>query len=173
MSIETQVAIVGLLLSALTFLLGQYFGHRSSRASIGEPILVSMLNEFRSPEFKAKQFWVTTELKSFSPCSPYALPKDHRFDVLSVCHFFDLLGALAANKVVPEKLVLSFMGGAMQRVWEAVEPYVQQHRKQYYNDYQFYFSEFYLRSKRYDLEAMRRKSVLRWDRLKRVAANPK
>jgi len=91
------------------------------------PILIDMLREYRSADFKRHYRYIADDLRK--ECDPEQtgytnLPVTAAIHVLPVSHFFDNLGLLVAHGIINEELVLSFMGESIEFAWLVLEPYI-------------------------------------------------
>jgi len=114
------------------------------------PILIDMFSEFRSPKFKRHLYYVTQRLsKEHNSKKGFQnLPEPARTHVITVSHFFDNLGVIVANKIVDEKLVISFMGESIYSAWQALEPFIKRERELRNSEYQEYFEDLVVRVKK-------------------------
>jgi len=94
------------------------------------PVTIDMFREFRSLEFKQHLYYVLFKFPSINQPDKgiHGLPEETRNHVLEVCHFFDNLGVMVANKAVDEKLIISFLGGTALKTWEIIYPYIMAER---------------------------------------------
>ena len=131
-----------------------------SKSSYSTRLLLDMINEFRSAEFRKHRFFIKNKLSNnYEPIKGYYEIKneEHRRSVTTVSHFFDLLGLLVNDKYIDEKVILKYMGEAIIDMWEILEPYIHYERNRNIRDYQKYFEGLTKKAKEVDISKLRRK----------------
>jgi hypothetical protein len=95
------------------------------------PVLVDLLQEFRSRDFQAAEDYVLNKLATENdPLSGTTeLPDAPRMAVNYVASFFTALGALAHYQMVDEEIVVAHFGFRARRAWNALEKYIDQERQ--------------------------------------------
>jgi hypothetical protein len=117
-----------------------------ARKALQMPVLVDMLHEFRSRDFKRAQRRVYTELRVPVPENGFdGLDRGLRADVLYVSHFYDNVGLLVEASSVDEKLVIRFLGTSAVWSWEALAPFISRQSEISGTQYQQCFKTFVAR----------------------------
>lgn len=90
------------------------------------PVLIIMLNEFRSDRFNSHYEFVCRRLREEN--DPAAgirgMSAEAREAVYDVAYYFQTLGTLAQLGILEERQVVAVMHHRIIRVWESLEPYV-------------------------------------------------
>jgi hypothetical protein len=83
-------------------------------------IIISLSNEFRSPEFVSSRDYMLNRLpKGHSPeIGIVSLPEKTRERVLRVGGLFDDIGKLVAFRVIDERIVICSVGPTVIRTWK-------------------------------------------------------
>jgi len=114
------------------------------------PVVLNVFSQFRSQEFFEAQQYVLYQLnKDFPEAAAYtALPLEARSQVRAVAGLYDDLGKLVAHGIVKEELVIGSNGIHARRIWEAVEPFVLEERRQRKSNLWIYLEDLAYRSTR-------------------------
>ena len=149
------IAIAALLISLISAIKQLTIAQQANTLST----VVTILKEYRSPEFKEKIFYIHKKLKKNHQPEDglWAIPESDRETVLSVCHLCDTLGALVVHDIVSEKLIISYIGGSIDALWKSLEDYIKNERKIRNSDYQQYFEHLVSRIRKLDPEKIRQK----------------
>ncbi|WP_406481300.1 hypothetical protein [Streptomyces sp. NBC_01615] len=113
------------------------------------PIIIDMFKETRSPDFLRSVEYIRTEL---GPQHPHRdgyrnLPPEPREHIRRVGQFYDDVGKLVAHGVVDEHLVLGSYSVNVQRMWEALSPYIYNERARHGTLTMTYFEDLAARAK--------------------------
>jgi len=93
------------------------------------PVISEMFNEVRSAEFRAHLGRLATDSPGDPPDEGFgALPEPWRESAYAVSYFYDYLGALAANRIVDDRLIIAATGTHIVRTWEVLRPYIESER---------------------------------------------
>lgn len=94
------------------------------------PVIIDMFQETRSPEFLRSVEYIRSELAAAHPPGDgyRHLPPEPKEHIRRVGMFYDDVGRLVAHGVVDERLVLGAYHRNVQRMWEALSPYVYNER---------------------------------------------
>ena len=114
------------------------------------PVVLNVFSQFRSQEFFEAQQYVFYQLnKDFPEVAAYtALPLEARSQVRAVAGLYDDLGKLVAHGIVKEELVIGSNGMHARRIWEAVEPFVLEERRQRKSNLWIYLEDLAYRASR-------------------------
>jgi hypothetical protein len=95
------------------------------------PVLVDLLQEFRSRDFQEAEHYVLNRLAAETDPSSGSteLPVDPRLAVNYVASFFTSLGALVCHRMVDEEIVVAQFGFRARRAWCVLEKYVDRERQ--------------------------------------------
>jgi hypothetical protein len=97
------------------------------------PIIAEVFDRFRESDFKQHLGYVSTELWEQHPPTkgiPFDdLPEEARRHATPVASFFGLVGMLAANGMISDLMVASYMGRSIVRAWTHLEPYIRNERE--------------------------------------------
>lgn len=122
------------LVSALVASLSAYYSHQAvkqARISNGVAVLAHFLREFR--ELEPERRYVLRELKKFESSAATTglsdLPEEARTSATRVAYYLDGLGLLVSNELVDEKQITTFLGGAIERQWQALRPFIEAERR--------------------------------------------
>lgn len=116
---------------------------RIAKRALEMPVLVDMLHEFRSPDFKRRQDRLYRELPGRNPSDGFdGLPADLRADVLYVSHFYDHIGLLMRSSAVEKDDIARFLGGSAASAWKHSKPFIRRQREITGEPYQQYFEGF-------------------------------
>ena len=165
MSIELVLSIAALATSILAFGISTSLTvqrNRSARNSSLAPITVNLFNEYRSQPFKESLHFVVATLPNEHPASGvgfYGLPYEERLHVVRVSQFFDHMGHLVANGFVDERIVASFLGDTVLRVWSVLSEYIDEEEKIRGDEYQVFFRYLASRVSRADPRKTRARQV--------------
>jgi hypothetical protein len=106
------------------------------------PIISDIFKETRSEPFMESMAYIRDRLAELPADNGYRyLPGEGRVHIRRVGLFFDDIGKLVAHHIVEENIVLGAYGGAIQRIWDIVAPYVYSERQKYNNMTMFYFED--------------------------------
>ena len=94
--------------------------------------LVDLLREFREPSFTITRHKIKKTLFDENPNNGNGFAaireEELRLQVIAVVHYFDQLGLLVSEKLILAKDVSRFMGKAVEDMWKALLPYIQEER---------------------------------------------
>jgi hypothetical protein len=126
--------LAALATSVLALIVSGGIAHRQSkmmRHGNELPVLVDLLQEFRSAKFQAAEDYVLHRLTGEHDPSSGAigLPVGPRQAVNYVVSFFTSLGALVCHQMVDEKIVVVQFGFRARRAWKVLERYIDQERQ--------------------------------------------
>jgi hypothetical protein len=95
------------------------------------PVLVDLLQEFRSREFQTAEHYVLNKLATeHDPWSgTTTLPDDPRHAVNYVASFFTSLGTLVSHSMVDEDMVVAQFGFRAHRAWNVLVTYIDRERQ--------------------------------------------
>lgn len=100
------------------------------------PVMASLIDEFRSPNFHKSLLHLLEAMGSRSPRGGFdRLPRPLRNDAYKVCYLFEYLGALIAYGLVNEDVLLSLMATPIMQVWTVMKPFIDSEREHRANDY--------------------------------------
>lgn len=122
-----DLAAISLVLSLLALASSIFFGTwqlRLSRHANSVPVLIGMLQEWRSPEFASHRDYIAHELPPVA-IALTKLPEPALSHARPVAHFFDNLGVLVRHNVIDEAVVLSYLGRAVVFYWERLRPFIE------------------------------------------------
>jgi len=122
-----DLAAISLVLSLVALASSIFFGTwqlRLSRHANSVPVLIGMLQEWRSPEFAMHRDFVANQLPE-PPVALTSLTEPALTHARSVAHFFDNLGVLVRHNVIDEAVVLSYLGRAVLFYWGRLEPFIE------------------------------------------------
>ncbi|MER6514628.1 hypothetical protein ABT158_47995 [Nonomuraea sp. NPDC001636] len=121
------LSVLALVVSSITAL-KQYAMMRHANEV---PILVDLMQEFRTDEFQQSETYVIERLAAeHDPdlgCS--RLPDEPRLAVNAVTAFFSGFGALVAMRMADDALVVPLIGYRANRAWIALEPFIRRERE--------------------------------------------
>lgn len=117
--------LITLVVAIIALLISGYVAYRQiklTKLSNSYPVVSEMFKEFRSLEFKEHLNYVTnTFLKDNKvELGINNLPEEVKSHVKIVSHFFDHLGVMVANNVADKNLVICYLGGAAEEVWNVL-----------------------------------------------------
>jgi hypothetical protein len=141
------MAVAAFVLSVIALLLSSMIALRQLRLSEKAmllPVMVDVLREFRSSDFKRRQTCVYEHLLCEAPSGEGfdGLPPEIRADALFLSHFYDNVGLLTAAKVADWQPLVAFLGGSAVHAWKLLGPYIEEERKNRKSDYQQFFEDF-------------------------------
>lgn len=98
---------------------------KNVRKSNSLPVLSELSREWRSPELRSHSARLLTDLPTRSAEEGFdGLPEDTRESAYEWGYFCEYLGMLIASDLVPEELIISFMGTQIVQVWHALTPFI-------------------------------------------------
>lgn len=121
---------------------------RTSEKAVLLPVMVDVLREFRSSDFKRRQASVYEHLSGEAPSGEGfdGLGPELRADALFLSHFYDNIGLLTAAKVADLQPLVAFLGDSAVHAWKLLEPYIIEERQNRESDYQQFFEDFVARA---------------------------
>jgi hypothetical protein len=133
----TSIASVVIALAAVCIAWFQIrTGVKSTQRSNTLPVMSSLIDEFRSPDFHQSLLHLLEEMGSRAPDGGFdRLPRKLRNDAYKVCYLFEYLGALVAYGLVNEDILLSLMATPIKQVWTVMKPVIDGERKHRTDDY--------------------------------------
>jgi hypothetical protein len=139
------VSIGALATSAVTSLRQLRLAHNSNVL----PIIIEMFKETRTVDFLRAVEYIRSELAAqHAPTDGYRhLPVEPRDHIRRVGQFYDDIGKLVAHGVVDERLVLGSYSVNVQRMWEALAPYVYNERARHGTLTMTYFEDLAARAR--------------------------
>ncbi|HEX5924867.1 MAG TPA: hypothetical protein VFY45_13625 [Baekduia sp.] len=128
--------MVTAILSAIALIVSVATAWRQSRQGARAtllPVVVDVLREFRSTEFKCHQAMLRRV-----PCDPLdetvgfegIADPDVRESARYVSHFYDNVGLLIASGIATPEPIVAFLGNTANRAWETLCPYIKTAREQ-------------------------------------------
>jgi len=94
------------------------------------PALSEVSQEWRSPELRASCVRLLAGLDGRPADGGFdGLPDDLRDSAYEWSFFCEYLGMLIASDLVPEELIISFMGTQIMQVWHALTPHILSERR--------------------------------------------
>jgi hypothetical protein len=105
---------------------------RAAKDGYALPVVLNVFSTFRTESFVDAERYVLHQLGSDFPNPiPYSdLPMSARSYLWKVAGLYDDLANLVAHGVVSEALVVGSRGNTVIRVWEVLQPFVEQDRQQ-------------------------------------------
>jgi hypothetical protein len=95
------------------------------------PVIMDLLNEFRSVEFNERYEYVCARLQQdHSPSEGVTgLPREARSAVYDVVYFYQLFATLVGLGILDEKPIIAVLNHRIVRVWQAVKPFALRERE--------------------------------------------
>lgn len=149
--ITIEIEQFALILSFIALLISVLIGYHeinTSKKANALPVLIDLVREFRSMEFKKARQYVINDLEK--ECNPkdgyWDLKEQSRINVLKVSNFFDNVGILVAFKIADEDIIISYWGNSILTVWTKLYPYLKNERlnrlkRNQHGEYQEYFED--------------------------------
>src|SRR5437867_1164734 len=92
------------------------------------PVVLGLLGEFSAT--RAERYFIAHGLSLYkASAGVWGLPDEEREQVLRVLHYLDHLGFLVDQKLADEKAIGAFIGDAIIKLWESLEPYIRAERE--------------------------------------------
>ncbi|WP_369240910.1 hypothetical protein AB5J56_41080 [Streptomyces sp. R21] len=113
------------------------------------PIIIELFKETRTTEFLRSVEYIRSELAAqHAHADGYRhLPVEPREHIRRVGQFYDDIGKLVAHGVVDERLVLGAYSVNVQRMWQALAPYIYSERAQHGTLTMTYFEDLAARAR--------------------------
>jgi hypothetical protein len=151
-------AAASLVLSVLALFVSVAIAVRQLRAAHNSnsiSVMLELFGEYRSPEMLQARTVVLERLPSLkrheTELGWASLPTDVRDSALRTSHFFDNVGILVANDLIPPDPMIAFFGGSALNCWERMLPYISEERAKWGTPlYQAYFELFVSMTKKRD-----------------------
>ncbi|MGD1225653.1 hypothetical protein AB9Q10_45375 [Streptomyces krungchingensis] len=126
--------VLAIAISVSAVLASMWFGARQvqiARQANYIPALMDLLAEFRSAELHEQYAYVCRDLnREHAPDGGLrGLPPDAKAAVYNVAYFFQTLAGLYALGVIDETAAIVMARGRIAKVWQAIEPFVEQERR--------------------------------------------
>lgn len=157
--------LLALVISVIALSVSVVMGRRQlklARDSHLLPIISDIFKETRSEPFLESMAYIRDRLAELPADNGYRhLPGDARLHVRRVGLFYDDIGKLVAHSIVEEDIVLGAYGGAIQRIWDIIAPYVYSERQKYNNMTMFYFEDLASRAGANTMRAVHGRLALR------------
>jgi hypothetical protein len=94
------------------------------------PVVAAIFNEARSAEFRSHVNRLLTEDPHAGPSDGFdALPEAWRESAYAVAYYYDYLGALAANRLIDERIIIGVTSTRLMQVWAAIFPFIVNERR--------------------------------------------
>ncbi|MCL6293674.1 DUF4760 domain-containing protein [Jejuia spongiicola] len=88
---------------------------------------MELMKEYRSDKFRQRRLLAKT--LSNPDIIFYDLPNEKQDEIIQLSHFFDNLGFLVWNKMIPKKIVDDFIGENIDEFWQLLSPIIQKRRE--------------------------------------------
>jgi hypothetical protein len=103
--------------------------HAAERSRV-LPVISEALREWRSPEIIAHRRRLINLTGLTPPEGGFEeLPAEIRESAYSWCYYCDTLGQLALYKIVPEEIIIGYIGTQLIQVWCIMEPFILKERE--------------------------------------------
>ncbi len=98
---------------------------RLQRESNHMPVILEIVDGFRSPAFQADYDYIRTKLQvNYTPSVGISgLPLEVRRKLFNVCYLFHAVAFICALEAVDERVLIAGLGGPARIIWKQVEPY--------------------------------------------------
>ncbi len=145
MDINDLASFVAIILATISLAIS-LIQVRISKKSNMLPIIIEMINEFRSKEFKKNQRYILCDLDCLQGKGYRDLSEEEREHVLPVSYFFDHLGTLVLEKMIGKRFILTFMARSLLETWYKLSPLIYIEREKYWKtrNYKFQYGFEYL-----------------------------
>jgi len=127
------ISLISVIIAFTAVLVAVWQARRAARAEErmrSLSIISETFGEWRSAEFRKHRSVLLSLAGTMPPEGGFeALPRNIRESAYAWCFYCDYLGHLVLYKIVPEELIIDFMGTQLPQLWGILEPFIEKERE--------------------------------------------
>jgi hypothetical protein len=131
----TALNVISITFSLIAILVSSVFAHKQAKNAHDAnllPIVMELFAEVRALDFSEHLHYIYDQLPGADDVATVGIDDmsdASRGHAAPVYNYFNIVGLLVANRIVPLTLVSAVMGGSIAMSWQRLSPYVYRERQ--------------------------------------------